>query len=170
MAAEIKDMARTLRAKSHVNIRDRAHLRFWLDVSDLDSTLAEKIPDLIGAKLNYRIAEWRGVVDFVDKTLFRKNIKHTILAHAGSGICLINLLMNQSGNGYMDEAVEAIGQMLQRSREAGGNMIIQRAPTTIKRHLKIWGNVGSDFILMKRLKEQLDLSGVMSPGRFVGGL
>ena len=63
-----------------------------------------------------------------------------------------------------------MGQFLERSREAGGNMIIQRAPIEVKKKLKIWGEMGSDFIVMKRIKGQLDPSGLMNPGRFVGGL
>jgi FAD/FMN-containing dehydrogenase len=34
----------------------------------------------------------------------------------------------------------------------------------------MWGEIGSDFVVMKRLKDQLDPTGIMSPGRFVEGL
>ena len=170
MATEIRDMAKTFGAKSQASIKDLAHLRFWLAVSDLDPTLTGKFPGLIKAKLNYRISEWKGIFEFVDNTLSQNGIEHAILAHAGSGICLINLLMDPDSDGLMDKAVEAMGQLLERSREAGGNMIIQRAPTRVKNRLKIWGDAGSDFVVMKRLKGQLDPSGIMCPGRFVGGL
>jgi glycolate oxidase FAD binding subunit len=78
--------------------------------------------------------------------------------------------MDPGSNGLVDKAVEAMGQLLERSREAGGNMIIQRAPTRVKNRVKVWGDSGSDFVVMKRLKGQLDPSGIMCPGRFVGGL
>ena len=170
MGTEIKDMARAFRAKSHANLKNQAHLQFWLAVSDLDPTLKRKFPDLIKAKLNYRISEWKGIFEFVDSTLSQNSIEHAILAHAGSGICLISLLMNPGSNGLMDKAVKAMRQLLERSREAGGNMIILRAPTRVKNRLKVWGDSGSDFVVMKRLKDQLDPSGIMCPGRFVGGL
>jgi glycolate oxidase len=170
MGTEISEMAETFGAKSQANIKDLAHLRFWLAVSDLDPTLNGKFPDLIKTKLNYRISEWKGIVEFVDHTLSQTNIEHAILAHAGSGICLTSLLMEPDSNGSMDKAIEAMGPLLKRSREAGGNMIIQRAPTRVKHRLKIWGDSGSDFVVMKRLKDQLDPSGIMCPGRFVDGL
>ncbi|UCF82784.1 MAG: FAD-binding oxidoreductase [Desulfobacteraceae bacterium] len=170
MATEIIDMARALRAKSHARIKYRAHLQFWLAVSDLDHTLAAKFPGLIKAKLNYRISEWKDIFNSSHKTLSQNGIEHAILAHAGSGICLINLLIDQSGNGLTDKVVEAMEQLLERSRGSGGNMIIQSAPTHVKKRLKVWGEVGSDFVVMQRLKEQLDPSSIMSPGRFVGGL
>ena len=170
MATEISEMAESVGAKSQTNIKDLAHLRFWLAVSDLDPTLNGKFPDLIKTKFNYRISEWKGIFEFVDHTLSQKNIEHAILAHAGSGICLSSLLMEPDSNGSMDKAIEAMEPLLKRSREAGGNMIIQRAPTRVKHRLKIWGDSGSDFVVMKRLKGQLDPSGIMCPGRFVGGL
>lgn len=170
MVTDIKDMAMTFGAKTHASIKSHAHLRFWLAVSDLDSTLAGKFSGLIKAKLNYRISEWKDIFEFVEKILSQNGIEHAILAHAGSGICLINLLMDQGSDGLMNNAVEAIGQLLERGREAGGNMIIQRAPTRLKNRLKVWGDSGSDFVVMKRLKGQLDPSGIMCPGRFVGGL
>jgi glycolate oxidase FAD binding subunit len=124
----------------------------------------------VQAKLNYPILEWKAIFEFADRILSENKIEHTILAHAGSGICLISLLLDQGDRDSMDKAVEAMGQLLDRSRETGGNLVITRAPTDIKRNLKIWGKQGPDFIIMKRLKEELDPLGIMSPGRFVGGL
>jgi glycolate oxidase FAD binding subunit len=170
MVTDIKDMAMAFGAKTNTSINDHTHLRFWLAVSDLDPTLVGKFPGLIKAKLNYRISEWKDIFEFAHKTLAQNGIEHTILAHAGSGICLINLLMDPGSNGLLDTAVEVMGQLLERSRKAGGNMIIQRAPTRVKNRLKVWGDSGSDFVVMKRLKGQLDPSGMMCPGRFVGGL
>jgi glycolate oxidase FAD binding subunit len=170
MVTDIKDMAMASGVKTNASIKDHAHLRFWLAVSDLDPTLVGKFPGLIKAKLNYRISEWKGIFEFAHKTLAQNGIEHTILAHAGSGICLINLLMDPRSDGLVDRAVGVMGQLLERSRKAGGNMIIQRAPTRVKNRLNVWGESGSDFIVMKRLKGQLDPSGMMCPGRFVGGL
>jgi len=70
----------------------------------------------------------------------------------------------------MDRGVHAINSLLARCREVGGNLIIEGAPAEVKERLKIWGESGSDFVVMKRIKEQIDPSGIMSPGRFVGGL
>jgi glycolate oxidase FAD binding subunit len=70
----------------------------------------------------------------------------------------------------MGKAVETITSLLARCREVEGNMIIESAPPEMKGRLKIWGEVGSDFLPMKRIKDQIDPSGIMSPGRFVGGL
>jgi FAD/FMN-containing dehydrogenase len=78
MVTDIKDMAMTFGVKNHANIKDHAHLRFWLAVSDLDPTLVEKFPGLIKAKLNYRISEWKDIFEFAHKALAQNGIEHAI--------------------------------------------------------------------------------------------
>ncbi|MBW1977926.1 MAG: FAD-binding oxidoreductase, partial [Deltaproteobacteria bacterium] len=87
-----------------------------------------------------------------------------------SGICLLRLLIAESDGETTEAAARALEKMLQKSVEAGGNLVIQRAPASAKGKLRMWGELSPDFIVMRRLKEQLDTSGIMSPGRFVGGL
>ena len=87
-----------------------------------------------------------------------------------NGICLTGLLIDQKDAASTDKAVEAMGRLLAQCREFDGNLVIQSAPADIKGKLKMWGEIGSDFVVMKRLKDQLDPTGIMSPGRFVGGL
>jgi glycolate oxidase FAD binding subunit len=170
MVTEISTMAKTLEAKSSASLKDHAHLQFWLAVSNLDAALARKFSHLIKAKLNYHISQWKEIFEFVDNALSKENLEHTISAHAGCGICSINLLMDRSDNGSVDKVVKTIGQFLERSREAGGNLTIQQAPPDLKKRISIWGELPPDFAVMKRVKEQLDPFGIMSPGRFVGGL
>jgi glycolate oxidase FAD binding subunit len=170
MVREIKGMAMSLGAKEYVILKDHAHPQFWLDVSNMPSSLAKKFSGIIRAKLNYRISEWKEIFEFVENTLSQRNLEHTILAHAGSGICAITLLMDQSNKGSLKSTMEALELLLKRSREGGGNLIIQHAPTDMKKDLKIWGELDSNFIVMKRLKQQVDPSGILSPGRFLGDL
>ena len=48
--------------------------------------------------------------------------------------------------------------------------IIEQCPVTLKSSVNVWGPVGEDFALMKRVKQVFDPHGILSPGRFVGGL
>ena len=170
MGREILDTAVSLGAKGTAAIQEDEHRLFWLSVSDLQPSLAGRFPGLITAQLNYPISEWKEIVEFTERTLSENDIEHTILAHAGSGVCSINLLWDQGGNGSMEKVLQAMGALLARCREAGGNLVVQRAPFDLKQNLKMWGEPGPDFLVMKRVKEQLDPSGLMSPGRFVGDL
>ncbi len=170
MATEIRDMAEDLKASDMLSLQDQAHPRFWLAVSNLDSQLAEAFPNLIQARLNYPISLWREIFAAVQKSLAYHRLEHAVTAHAGSGICHLYLMPDENGNKSGDKAATVCGELLERAVEIGGNMVIQRAPADRKGGLKIWGKTGADFILFKRLKDQLDPTGIMSPGRFVGNL
>ena len=125
---------------------------------------------MVKAKLNYPISEWKGIVEFLEDTFSKRNLDYTFQVHAGNGICQTGLLMNRDDPKGMDKSVEALEKLLGRCRKGDGNLVIQRAPSTLKARLKVWGEAGSDFVIMKRIKEQMDPKGIMSLGRFVGGL
>jgi glycolate oxidase FAD binding subunit len=170
MATEIRDMAKDLKGTDMMSLQDQAHPRFWLAVSNLESQVAGEFPGLIQAKLNYPISCWRDIFSSVQKSLHYHRLEHAVMVHAGSGICQIYLMLDPHDNRTSDKAVVVAGELLERTLETGGNMVIQRAPVSMKGSLKIWGKTGPDFVLHKRLKEQLDPAGIMSPGRFVGNL
>jgi FAD/FMN-containing dehydrogenase len=163
-------MAKANGARSDARLQEEKHLRFWLAVSNIDASLAERDADLVKAKLNYPISEWRGIVESVKDTLSDADLDYTLQVHAGNGICLLRLLVSRNDVEAMDRGMRAMNSLLARCREKGGNLVIEDAPTEVKDRLKIWGEAGSDFVVMKRIKEQIDPSGIMSPGRFVGGL
>jgi len=170
MRTEIMGMAKANGARSDARLQEEKHLLFWLAVSNLDTGLADKGADLIKVKLNYPISEWRGIAEVMEKIFSDANLDYTLQIHAGNGICLPSLLVSPNDVEGMDRGVHAINSLLARCREVGGNLIIEGAPAEVKERLKIWGESGSDFVVMKRIKEQIDPSGIMSPGRFVGGL
>jgi glycolate oxidase FAD binding subunit len=57
-----------------------------------------------------------------------------------------------------------------RLARRGGTLVALRAPLELKRKIDVWGPVGDAEGLMRRVKEQFDPGGTMSPGRFVGGI
>ena len=170
MRTEIMGMAKTNGARSDAHLQEERHLLFWLAVSNLDAALADRGADLVKTKLNYPISEWRGIAESVEKTFSHADLDYTLQIHAGNGICLPRLLILPNDVEAMDRGIYAINSLLARCREVGGNLVVEGAPAEVKDRLKIWGETGSDFVVMKRIKEQIDPSGIMSPGLFVGGL
>jgi glycolate oxidase FAD binding subunit len=56
------------------------------------------------------------------------------------------------------------------SAELSGHSTIPWCPAEWKSKLKIWGLPRADFAQMQKLKRVFDPYGVLSPGRFVGGI
>jgi glycolate oxidase FAD binding subunit len=69
-----------------------------------------------------------------------------------------------------DADLRLVTSLRQAVTSLGGTMVVKAAPAALKGRLDIWGEPGTDFPLMRRLKEQFDPQGILSPGRFLGGL
>jgi glycolate oxidase FAD binding subunit len=52
----------------------------------------------------------------------------------------------------------------------GGYAIVERAPPEVKAQLEVWGPPPSNLALLEALKRKFDPEGILSPGRFIGGL
>jgi glycolate oxidase FAD binding subunit len=50
----------------------------------------------------------------------------------------------------------------------GGAVVVEGCPAELKRQIDVWGEPQGGFSLMRRIKEQLDPQGTLSPGRFAG--
>jgi glycolate oxidase FAD binding subunit len=135
-------------------------------VSSLESLWAEQYPGVVTVQLTYPFSERDSLTGWVSEQVSSKGIEHGMLVHAGSGTSLLGLLLD----GSEESGVEVIEQVLKRCWDSGGNLVLKRAPASMKGRLPMWGQKGSDFHVMKRLKEELDPFGIMSPGRFIGGL
>ena len=170
MRAEIRDMAKESGSGTDAVLEEQDHRSFWLAMSNLSATLDKKFSGLIKAKLNYPLSLGRNIIETGESIFSQANLDYIVQTHAGNGICFTGLLIDHKDTAATDKAVEAMGQLLGHCREVDGNLVIQSAPTEVKGKLKMWGETGSDFVVMKRLKDRLDPTGIMSPGRFVEGL
>lgn len=153
-------------AKARAVVREGDHRLFWLAVSDLQTSLAARFPDLVCVRLSYPLGEWNNMLEFLNQKLSQGDGGCGILCHAGSGISLA-FLLQEGGPGREAEAARAVHELLAVCQNAGGNLTVISAPARVKMDLPVWGNPGSDLLVMKRVKERIDPSGLMSPGRFV---
>jgi glycolate oxidase FAD binding subunit len=96
-------------------------------------------------------------------------IKPTIISHPGYGTVLISWFVNP--NEISDEkAIGIIHSARNTIRNAGGHIIIEHCPLTIKSGFDVWDDVGKSLSTMLKMKEQYDPKGILNPGRFVGGI
>ena len=170
MKQDVLDMGRGLGATVDVCFSEDEHRRFWLTVSQLEASAVRRFSEPITFQLTYPISLMQEIVSFAEDALSESGIEHTLLVHGGTGACTVTLSKDQGGSGTGGAAVHFIHDLLARCCERGGNLIVLSAPPGLKRQLKMWGEPGPDLLVMKRIKTQIDPSGILSPGRFVGGL
>jgi glycolate oxidase FAD binding subunit len=92
------------------------------------------------------------------------------LAHAGHGLIYL------TGNYAFEEEAATlafINEISQKVESGGGSVTAERVPLSLKRRLNdIWGNTLSrgELNLMRGIKQKLDPTGTLNPGRFVAGI
>ena len=53
---------------------------------------------------------------------------------------------------------------------AGGRLVIERCPPSVKAALDVWDDIGESIHVMRRMKEQYDPDSILNPGRYAGGI
>ena len=133
--------------------------RFWNVVREhTQGTLTCKVAILVSHISHY--------LQEVESVCRRHNLESAVVAHAGNGILYVELRPSDA----TPRLVAAIAELRHNAQEARGSMVVERCPPDLKRLINVWGEPGSEFYLMQRLKQQFDPNGTFAKGRFVGGL
>lgn len=110
-------------------------------------------------------SELSRVLEHVFALSERGGVQAVLRGHAAIGVTYVAL---SGGDGIaMANVVVALREELSRT---GGSLVVLEAPTWLKRSVDVWGPVGNDLPLMRRVKARFDPNRVLSPGRFVGGI
>ncbi len=100
----------------------------------------------------------------------------TIAEAAGAGASLVAyptlgvLRVAMAGGDDPSGPLARLREIVRRER---GTLIVESCPPSLKRKIDVFGeppSFGPSFRLMRRVKEQFDPGGVLSPGRFAGRL
>src|SRR5579862_5614378 len=88
----------------------------------------------------------------------------------GLGITYFVLLPSALDDDSKQCVVKTTSSIQEACAKLGGQSTIPWCPTTWKLSLKIWGPESVNFPQMRKIKNVFDPQGILSPGRFVGGL
>jgi glycolate dehydrogenase FAD-binding subunit len=88
----------------------------------------------------------------------------------GLGVIYLALLPSDGEENTLGRVQKATDQVLAETSALGGNATIPWCPGKWKSGLRVWGLERGDLEQTRRLKHVFDPRGVLSPGRFVGGL
>jgi glycolate oxidase FAD binding subunit len=88
----------------------------------------------------------------------------------GVGEIYAGLLFEAVSEEARDRVARVAGRIQSACEKAGGHASIPWCPPEWKPALSIWGAARGDVALMRKLKSVFDPHGILSPGRFVGGL
>jgi glycolate oxidase FAD binding subunit len=107
---------------------------------------------------------------FAEDKLNAAGVNHTWSIHAGSGVALIKMLAEDETELETAGAVELTRSLIARCKERSGSLVVERVPAALKDRLPPAESPGSDYPIMKRIKQELDPEGILNPGRLFGDL
>lgn len=141
------------------DLTGEAQNRFW-------EVVREHTQGTVTCKATMLMSQVAPYLETVEQVCHQHELEAAIVAHAGNGILYIEL---RPGDATL-RLVEAIAELRMHAQQAHGSLVVERCPIDLKRRINVWGETGSDFYLMQRLKHQFDPKGTFVTGRFVGGL
>ncbi len=160
-------MLRELGGKANVSLRSfdqEEGERGWSRITEFPDWLSERFPQMVVLKVSLPIASSEEFLDSAAQET--ANHRAAYFAQTGDGIIHLCLLDEIP----MSEIAALVEKLRRLADNAGGALVIERGPAVLKERVDVWGETGDDFEVMRKLKEAWDPKGVLSPGRFVGGL
>jgi len=142
------------------------------EVQELPAAAWEMGASVLTGDLSLRLAsEPRRVVHWLEeleKSAAALGLGVSMVAQAGNGVTHASLRGQVSGT-LLDERL--LRPLRERLGPEGGNLVVERAPASLKVSFDAWGPISKDSLaIMSRLKMQFDPEGILNLGRFVGGL
>jgi glycolate oxidase FAD binding subunit len=170
MGKEMEEMASKSGAQSNVRLPDDTHRIFWDAYSNVVPKLSAQYPEMVSMRLNYPISKYLDVIQDVESLCGDQELTHVLQTHTGSGVTMVHFLLEPGDEIGADGIVSVAEKLLEQCQSISGNLVVEKASARMKGRLPVWGTPPQDFVIMKRIKEQMDPSCLFSPGRFVGGI
>ncbi len=132
------------------SIEGSEETEFWRRVQDFTPAFLASHPEGAVVRVPATLAQLRDVFEM---------LSGPAVARAGTGICY----------GYFDSTAAA-ANWVQEACARGWRPVVEFAPDAEKAKLDLWPNPGSDFDIMKRVKEMFDPGSLLNRGRLYGRL
>ena len=122
--------------------------------------------EVVIAKLNLKRTDIAEFATQIGDASWASDVQ--MMALLGSGV--LYLIIPVTSDTDFQGLADALTQLRQSAMAAQGNLIIETAPSELKRHIDVWGSVGDTLSLMKQVKAKFDPDGLLNPGRFISSL
>jgi len=153
-----------------VTLDSDKHLAFWIAIRDFPYGLIHEYPNAISLKSNFLISKSGEMLGEYEKIAQGLGIDCAFISHAGNGIMYSYVLPGKNFRSKVNSFVELIEKLTAEAVKYGGGLVVESSPLSIKKKVDVWGQSRSDYVVVRRLKEQIDPVGILNIGRFVGGI
>ena len=118
-------------------------------------------------KVSVLPAEVCAVADAVKESAVAKRVDASIVAQA-TGLMTIALAeRNGAASGAVAGMIEGLRE---RVRPGGGSVVVMQTGDAMRGTIDVWDCRSDALTLMREIKRRFDANGILSPGRFMGGI
>jgi glycolate oxidase FAD binding subunit len=168
--SQLSEMGKKHGVLEAVTLDSEKHRAFWIAIRDLQKGLMEGNPNLISLKTTLLISKSGEMLGSYEKIARGFGIDGAFICHSANGILYSYLLPGRNFRSKVESFVELIGKLTSEAVKYEGNLVVESSPLLIKKKVDVWGLSRSDYVVMRRLKEQIDPQGILNVGRFVRGI
>jgi glycolate dehydrogenase FAD-binding subunit len=136
----------------------------WARIGDCHDCLCEASPKVTILKVALPGAAGEEFLSRANQEAASEGVRLASFTQGGVGVIHLGLLDETAG------LMALISRLRSAAEDLGGALIVERCAPELKERLDVWGAPGDDFGVMRKLKAAWDPKGILSPGRFVGGL
>ncbi|HEX5411211.1 MAG TPA: FAD-binding oxidoreductase [Terriglobia bacterium] len=162
---DLEAMGRAVGAKVHTYDREGSE-KAWQSISDFTNLIRKMDPNAVVVKGTLPIAKGEEFLSLAQQEAHSEKVKMISVVLPGVGIVQLGLLNVQNAA----QAAGLVSRLRKAAEKSGGALIVLAAPAEVKAQLDAWGEPGTGFKLMRKLKAAWDPQGILAPGRFVGSI
>ena len=145
---------------------EQAELRLWDQLINFEHSLAALHTEVMVLKAALPIAGSEQFLSLAGQAAEGEGVRMAGIAQPGVGIVHLGLWAERLG----DVAERLVTNVRKSAASLGGALVVERYPGSFQRERDVWGTPGDVLQSMRGLKAVWDPRGILSPGRFVGGI
>jgi glycolate oxidase FAD binding subunit len=136
----------------------------WARIGDFHGCLCEASPKVTILKVALPGAAGEEFLSRANQEAASEGARLASFTQGGVGVIHLGLLDETAG------ITTLISRLRSAAEDLGGTLIVERGAPELKERLDVWGAPGDDFGVMSKVKAAWDPKGILSHGRYVGGL
>jgi glycolate oxidase FAD binding subunit len=168
--SEMSEMGKKHGTLETLTLNSEKHQAFWIAIRDFSYGLTQGYPNVISLKSNFLISKSGEILGSYEKITKELGIDCALICHSGNGILYSYILAGKNLRSKIESFVGLIGKLTSEAVKNEGNLVVESSPLLIKKKVDVWGQSRGDYLIVRRLKEQIDPAGILNIGRFVGGI
>ncbi len=141
----------------------------WGRVREAIPLLLDASPAATIVRASVAPSRMGGIFTAAQRGSDRHELPASILAR-GAGVVYVAFLPETADEGVFERLALGAGELVEAAAAARGFCAVPWCPAELKSRVAIWGKERADVGLMRKVKQVFDPGGILSPGRFVGGM